>query len=90
MPFTIATKAAFLVALTWHNGFVKHEYVGEYPSAAHCFEAARAKMEPASVDWTTQDMGCTYQVPIGKHMVFSLPEDAMKGWESAGFFIIPE
>ena len=93
MPFTIATKAAFLVLVTWfpeghsQHDFVKHEYQVEYPSAEMCFEAAQAMMEPETVDWTMTDAGCTYQPPISKNMVFFIPENAADNWENEGFFI---
>lgn len=95
MPFTIAAKAAFLVAMTWfpvghpQHGLVEHRYEQEFPSAAACFEEAQRRMEPESMGWTKADAGCTYQPPIGKNMTFYIPERDARDWESVGFFIIP-
>lgn len=95
MPATIAAKA-FLVSLAWfpvghaQHGFVEHRYEQAFNNPEICLAVAQVLMEKPDVDWTVADMGCTYQEPIGKNMVFYLPEDVADNWESTGFFIIPE
>ena len=97
MSATIAAKI-FLVSLSWfpvghaQHGFVEHRYKEDYAfsSPEVCLAVAQVLMEKPEVDWTQTDMGCTHVAPIGKNMVFYLPENVADNWESTGFFIIPE
>jgi hypothetical protein len=88
MPFVIAAKAAFLIALTWEpNGFVKHQYVEEFPSPIECFKRVDKEVSKETFNGEVNDYGCTYLAPISKGMIFYRPKSACIDWEENGLFI---